>query len=91
MLTRLEVQGFKNLLDVRVEFGPFTCIAGANGIGKSNVFDAIEFLSWLASETLWRRPNAFAVPPACAAATPVTSSGTATATTTNGRSGSPPK
>src|SRR6266567_904003 len=52
MLTRLEVQGFKNLLDVTVDFGPFTCIAGANGIGKSNVFDAIEFLSHLASDTL---------------------------------------
>lgn len=52
MLTRLEVQGFKNLLDVHVDFGPFTCIAGANGIGKSNVFDAIEFLSYLATDTL---------------------------------------
>lgn len=52
MLTRLEVQGFKNLLDVRVDFGPFTCIAGANGIGKSNVFDAIDFLAHLASDTL---------------------------------------
>lgn len=52
MLTRLEVQGFKNLLDVRVDFGPFTCIAGANGIGKSNVFDAIDFLSHLATGTL---------------------------------------
>lgn len=52
MLTRLEVQGFKNLLDVTVDFGPFTCIAGVNGIGKSNVFDAIEFLSYLANEAL---------------------------------------
>jgi predicted ATPase len=52
MLTRLEVQGFKNLLDVQVDFGPFTCIAGANGIGKSNVFDVIDFLSHLANETL---------------------------------------
>ena len=52
MLTRLEVRGFKNLLDVSAEFGAFTCIAGANGIGKSNVFDAIEFLSYLASDTL---------------------------------------
>jgi predicted ATPase len=52
MLTRLEVRGFKNLLDTSAEFGPFTCIAGANGIGKSNVFDAIEFLSHLASEPL---------------------------------------
>ncbi|SCE99757.1 AAA family ATPase [Micromonospora chokoriensis] len=52
MLTRLEVQGFKNLLDVGVEFGPFTCIAGANGMGKSNIFDAIEFLSYLATDSL---------------------------------------
>ncbi|PZG16417.1 chromosome segregation protein SMC [Micromonospora craterilacus] len=52
MLTRLEVQGFKNLLDVDVEFGPFTCIAGANGMGKSNIFDAIEFLSYLATDSL---------------------------------------
>lgn len=52
MLTRLEVQGFKNLLDVSIDFGPFTCIAGANGVGKSNIFDAIEFLSYLADDTL---------------------------------------
>jgi predicted ATPase len=45
MLTRLKVSGFKNLVDVDVRFGPFTCIAGANGVGKSNLFDAIRFLS----------------------------------------------
>ncbi|MBB5115390.1 AAA family ATPase [Micromonospora echinospora] len=54
MLTRLEVQGFKNLLDVTIDFGPFTCIAGANGMGKSNIFDAIEFLSYLATDSLTR-------------------------------------
>jgi predicted ATPase len=48
MLTRLKVNGFKNLVDVDVRFGPFTCIAGANGVGKSNLFDAIRFLSALA-------------------------------------------
>ncbi|MDG6102305.1 AAA family ATPase [Dactylosporangium aurantiacum] len=48
MLTRLEVNGFKNLLDLSVDFGAFTCIAGENGTGKSNVFDAIQFLSLLA-------------------------------------------
>lgn len=48
MLTRLRVTGFKNLVDVEVRFGPFTCIAGANGVGKSNLFDAILFLSALA-------------------------------------------
>ncbi len=45
MLTRLKVKGFKNLADVDVAFGPFTCVAGANGVGKSNLFDAITFLS----------------------------------------------
>src|ERR1035438_3796960 len=48
MLTRLKVTGFKNLVDVDVRFGPFTCIAGINGVGKSNLFDAIMFLSALA-------------------------------------------
>jgi len=52
MLTRLKVSGFKNLVDVDVRFGPFTCIAGANGVGKSNLFDAIMFLSALADKTL---------------------------------------
>ncbi len=51
MLTRLQVSGFKNLVDVDVRFGPFTCIAGANGTGKSNLFDAIQFLSRLAGDT----------------------------------------
>lgn len=47
MLTRLKVNGFKNLVDVDLRFGPFTCIAGSNGVGKSNLFDAIRFLSAL--------------------------------------------
>jgi predicted ATPase len=52
MLTRLKVNGFKNLMGVDVRFGPFTCIAGANGVGKSNLFDAIRFLAALADTTL---------------------------------------
>ena len=43
MLTRLVVSGFKNLVDIDVSFGPFTCIAGTNGVGKSNLLDAIQF------------------------------------------------
>jgi predicted ATPase len=54
MLTRLRVTGFKNLVDIDVSFGPFTCVAGANGVGKSNLFDAIIFLSNLATEPLVR-------------------------------------
>jgi predicted ATPase len=49
MLTRLRVKGFKSLEDVEIRFGPFTCVAGINGVGKSNLFDAIEFLQKLAS------------------------------------------
>jgi len=52
MLTRLKVSGFKNLVDVDIRFGPFTCIAGANGTGKSNLFDAIHFLSLLMDHSL---------------------------------------
>ena len=52
MLTRLKVSGFKNLIDIDVPLGPFTCVAGANGTGKSNLFDAIQFLSALANDTL---------------------------------------
>lgn len=52
MLTRLKISGFKNLIDLDVSFGPFTCIAGANGVGKSNLLDAIVFLSALADRPL---------------------------------------
>ncbi len=52
MLTRLEVRGFKNLRDIAIDFGPFTCIAGPNGTGKSNIFDAIQLLSALADQPL---------------------------------------
>lgn len=52
MLTRLKVSGFKNLVDVDIRFGPFTCVAGTNAVGKSNLFDAIRFLSALADRPL---------------------------------------
>jgi predicted ATPase len=52
MLTRLKVKGFKNLVDVDVRFGPFTCVAGVNAVGKSNLFDAIALLRALADKPL---------------------------------------
>jgi len=52
MLTRLRVSGFKNLVDIDVSFGPFTCIVGSNGVGKSNLLDAVVFLSSLADGPL---------------------------------------
>ena len=52
MITRFKVDGFKSLVDVDIRFGPLTCIAGANSVGKSNLFDAIRFLSDLTDKTL---------------------------------------
>ena len=52
MLTRLRVRGFKNLFDIDVRFGPFTCMAGPNGAGKSNLFDAITFLHLLTKQPI---------------------------------------
>lgn len=52
MLTRIEVNGFKNLVNFSLDLGPYTCVAGANGVGKSNVFDAIRFLSLLTDRTI---------------------------------------
>ncbi|MCY4418140.1 MAG: AAA family ATPase [Chloroflexi bacterium] len=52
MLTRLEVNGFKNLVDFTLDFGPFTCLFGPNGAGKSNIIDAIRFLSLLTQRTI---------------------------------------
>jgi predicted ATPase len=52
VLTRIEINGFKNLTDLSIDFGPFTCIAGQNAVGKSNLFDAIRFLSLLTDHTI---------------------------------------
>ncbi|GAA1875168.1 AAA family ATPase [Myceligenerans crystallogenes] len=52
MLTRLEVDGFKNLLGFTADLNSFTCIAGPNAVGKSNMFDAIVLLSALADQNV---------------------------------------
>ena len=44
MITRLQVRGFKSLLDVDVTLGPLTVFVGANGSGKTSVLEAIRFL-----------------------------------------------
>ena len=52
MITRLKIDGFKNLRGIDLRFSEFTCIAGPNGSGKSNLFDAIQFLSLTAEKTI---------------------------------------
>lgn len=52
MLTRIEIDGFKSFSDLKLDLQPFTVIAGPNASGKSNFFDALRFLSQLATTDL---------------------------------------
>ncbi len=44
MLTRLEIDGFKTFADFAVDIPPFLAVIGPNASGKSNFFDAVQFL-----------------------------------------------
>ena len=48
MLTRIEIDGFKTFEKFSLNVRPFTAIVGPNASGKSNLFDALRFLSLLA-------------------------------------------
>lgn len=49
MLTRIEIDGFKSYEDFTMDVGPLAIVLGANGVGKSNLFDALRFLSRIAT------------------------------------------
>lgn len=48
MITYVKINGFKSFHNFEMEFTPFTVIAGTNGSGKSNLFDALVLLANLA-------------------------------------------
>lgn len=50
MLTKLRIEGFKSLRQTEIEFRPMTVLFGPNAAGKSNILDAIQTLSRLATE-----------------------------------------
>ncbi len=50
MLTRIEIDGFKSFHKFAVDLRPFQVFIGPNGVGKTNLFDAILLLSHLAGE-----------------------------------------
>jgi predicted ATPase len=54
MLLALTLRNFKSIREARVRFGPLTCVIGHNGVGKSNLFDAIHFLSLLAEKDIYQ-------------------------------------
>jgi predicted ATPase len=47
MLTRIEIDGFKTFQGFSLDLEPLTAIVGPNASGKSNLFDALRFLSLL--------------------------------------------
>lgn len=47
MLTRIKIDGFKTFEKFSLDLVPLTAVVGPNASGKSNLFDAIRFLSLL--------------------------------------------
>lgn len=48
MITRIELDGFKTFKDFSLDLSPLQVIVGANGVGKSNLFYALQLLGRLA-------------------------------------------
>ena len=48
MITRIEIDGFKTFDNFTLDLRPFMAVVGPNASGKSNLFDAIKFVSRLA-------------------------------------------
>ena len=46
ILERIDILDFKNIAEAKLEFSPgVNCLLGRNGMGKSNLLEAIHFLS----------------------------------------------
>lgn len=52
MLTRIEIDGFKTFRRFGLDIPPFLAVLGKNASGKSNLFDAIEFIHLAADRSL---------------------------------------
>ncbi|ACU70244.1 SMC domain protein [Catenulispora acidiphila DSM 44928] len=52
IITRIEIDGFKSFVDFSLDLHPFTVLIGANASGKSNVLDAVRFLTTAVSADL---------------------------------------
>ncbi|MEH6702285.1 AAA family ATPase [Parasphingorhabdus sp.] len=52
MITRIEINGFKTFSNFSLDLQPLSAIVGPNASGKSNLFDALKFLSLLAQNDI---------------------------------------
>ena len=58
MLSSIYVDGFKNLINVRIDFTPgLNVLIGSNGVGKSNILGACAFISHLLNYRLDNIPG----------------------------------
>lgn len=53
MITRIEIHGFKTFENFSLDLAPLTAVVGPNASGKSNLFDAIRFISQLSSNDIF--------------------------------------
>ncbi|KFJ12905.1 AAA domain protein [Delftia acidovorans] len=52
MIKRLKIRGFKSISELDIELGVVNCFIGANGVGKSNVLEALGVLGAAANGTV---------------------------------------
>ncbi|CAM3220974.1 hypothetical protein DESA109040_03490 [Deinococcus saxicola] len=52
MITKIEIDGYKSFENFEIELEPFTVVAGVNGVGKSNLFDAVKHIGRIATLSL---------------------------------------
>src|SRR5690554_2168717 len=48
MIKSVWIDNFKSLVDFKIELAKFNCVVGLNGMGKSTLLQALDFLSQLA-------------------------------------------
>lgn len=47
MIKSIQIDNFKSLVDFKLELAKFNCVVGLNGVGKSTLLQALDFLSQL--------------------------------------------
>jgi predicted ATPase len=52
MLRELQVRGYRSLRDVSLELSPLTVVIGANGTGKTNLYQSLQLLAFAAQGSL---------------------------------------
>ncbi|MBV5262987.1 AAA family ATPase [Pinisolibacter aquiterrae] len=52
MIREFKIRGFKSVSELDIEFGVVNCFIGANGVGKSNVLEAVGVLGAAANGTV---------------------------------------